>query len=268
MKRTITIAALTLVLYGCAVTKPVPEVMPGILAPYLGQAQPDSLALLPPPPADGSAAKQNDEAVHAAAQALKGSPRYALAALDADLAFPHAVSAFSCSVGAPISEADAPRTYLLMRRVFTDAGFATFGAKNHYQRVRPFVQHDEGTCAPADEASLRKDGSYPSGHTSIGWAWALVLTELVPERRNELLARGRAYGESRLVCNAHWQSDVLEGRAIAAGTVAQLHSNAQFTADMAAAKKELDSLRSRGAKPNADCAAEAAALAVRVPGVL
>jgi acid phosphatase (class A) len=90
----------------------------------------------------------------------------------------------------------------------------------------------------------------------------------VPERRNELLARGRAYGESRLVCNAHWQSDVLEGRAIAAGTVAQLHSNAQFTADTAAAKKELNSLRSRGAQPNADCAAEAAALGVKVPGVL
>ncbi len=90
----------------------------------------------------------------------------------------------------------------------------------------------------------------------------------MPERRNELLARGRAYGESRLVCNAHWQSDVLEGRAIAAGTVAQLHSNAQFTADMAAAKKELNSLRSRGAQPNADCAAEAAALGVKVPGVL
>ena len=169
---------------------------------------------------------------------------------------------------APITERGSPYLYQLLRRVLTDAGLATYGAKDHYKRVRPFVHFNEGTCAPQDEAMLRNDGSYPSGHTSIGWAWASILTELAPDRRDALLARGRAFGESRIVCNAHWQSDILEGRAVAAGAVAQLHSNATFRADMEAAKREIERMRRNGEKPDANCAGEAAALAIKIPGVL
>jgi acid phosphatase (class A) len=247
---------------------PVPEIRPGLLAGYLGKALPDSLALLPAPPAPGSAAFRNDEAVAHAMQALRGTPRYAQATRDADLAFPHAASTFACALGVPISEQDTPHLYQLLRRTLTDAGLGTYGAKDHYNRVRPFVHFNEGTCTPGDEAMLRKDGSYPSGHTAIGWAWALVLTELAPERRDAVLARGRTFGESRLVCNAHWQSDVLEGRAVGAGVVANLHSDAAFTADMAAAKDEIAAARQRGAAPNRDCTAEADALANKLPGVL
>src|SRR2546427_11066536 len=83
----------------------------------------------------------------------------------------------------------------------------------------------EPTCSPKDEEGLRKNGSYPSGHTSIGWAWALILSEIVPDRADAIQARGRNYGESRLVCNVHWQSDILEGRFMGAAAVARLHDN-------------------------------------------
>ena len=262
--------ALALVLVGCATPAPeaVPEIQPGLLAGYLGKSFPDSLALLPPPPAAGTAAFRNDEEISRAAQKLRGTPRYALATADADLGFPHTASVFSCALDVPISERGTPFLYQLLRRVMTDAGLATYGAKNHYNRVRPFVHFNEGTCKPDDEALLRKDGSYPSGHTSIGWAWALVLTEIAPERRDALLARGRAFGESRLVCNAHWQSDVLEGRAVGAGAVALLHSNADFKSDLDKARREIEALRTKGEKAGNQCAAEAAALAIRIPGVL
>ena len=255
---------------GCATApEPVPEIRPGLLAGYLDPKQlPNSLALLPAPPAGPAEAFKNDEAVSRASQKLRGTARYALATADADLSFPRAAGAFACALDAPITERGSPYLYQLMRRVLTDAGLATYGAKDHYKRVRPFVHFNEGTCAPQDEAMLRNDGSYPSGHTSIGWAWALILTELAPDRRDALLARGRAFGESRIVCNAHWQSDILEGRAVAAGAVAQLHSNAAFRADMEAAKREIEGMRRKGEKPDADCAGEAAALAIKIPGVL
>jgi acid phosphatase (class A) len=179
----------------------------------------------------------------------------------------HAAGSFACALGVPITQQDTPHLYILLRRVLTDAGLATYGAKNKYNRERPFVRFKEKTCTPDDEELLRHDGSYPSGHTSAGWAWALVLTELAPDRRNALLARGRAFGESRMICNAHWQSDVLEGRAVGAGAVAQLHSNPAFRADMDAAKREIDTLLARGKKPDSDCEAEAAALAIKIPGV-
>jgi acid phosphatase (class A) len=105
---------------------------------------------------------------------------------------------------------------------------------------------------------LRKDGSYPSGHSAIGYGWGLILAELFPDRASRLVARGRAFGDSRRVCNVHWLSDVEEGRIAAAATVARLHADAYFRKDLDAARAEL-----AGAKPvTRDCAAEAAALAL------
>lgn len=245
---------------------PVPELRPGVPAGYLGRALPDSLALLPPPPAKGSPGFARDQAVSRASQKLRNTPRYALASRDADLRFPQVASTFSCALGVPISQQDTPRLYLLLQRSLVDAGLATYAAKDHYKRTRPFVFYKEATCLPADEAALRTDGSYPSGHTAISWAWALLLTELSPAQADALLARGRAFGENRLICNAHWQSDVLQGRAVAAGAVATLHANADFTADMAAARAEINALRGSGVVPQ-DCEAEATALKVTLPGV-
>jgi acid phosphatase (class A) len=244
----------------------VPELRPGVPAGYLGRALPDSLALLPPPPAKGSPGFARDQAVSRASQKLKTGPRYALASRDADLHFPQVAGTFSCALGVPISQQETPRLYLLLQRSLVDAGLATYAAKDHYKRTRPFVFYREATCLPADEEQLRTDGSYPSGHTAISWAWALLLTELSPAQADALLARGRAFGENRLICNAHWQSDVLQGRAVAAGAVAALHANADFTADMAAARAEINALRGNGVQPQ-DCEAEATALKVKIPGV-
>ncbi len=95
-------------------------------------------------------------------------------------------------------------------------------AKNRYKRTRPFVLNKETSCTPDAEKDLMTDGSYPSGHSSLGWAWALILTEIDPEHTNAILARGRAFGESRVVCGVHWQSDVIEGRFMGASTVARI----------------------------------------------
>jgi len=251
-----------------AVVEAVPEIRPGVLAGYLGRDLPDSLKLLPAPPKEGSPAFKQDQAVSRASQKLRGTARDTQATSDADLAFPHVADAFSCALGVPVSQEGSPRLYQLLRRTMTDAGLATYAAKEHYKRTRPFVFYKEGTCAPKDEAALRNDGSYPSGHTSIGWMWALVLTQVAPDRADALLARGRTFGESRLVCNAHWQSDILAGRTIASGTFAKVQSSATYQADVAAAAQEVQSLRASAKAPAVDCAAEATALAIPIEGVL
>lgn len=43
------------------------------------------------------------------------------------------------------------------------------------------------TCNPEQQEELSTNGSYPSGHTAIGWATALVLAEVNPDRQNEIL---------------------------------------------------------------------------------
>jgi len=216
----------------------VPEIAPGILQGYLANT-PDSLLLVPPPPAKGSAAFARDEEVSRESLALRGTPRWELAARDANLMFPEAADAFTKVLGFEITEAETPHLYMVLRRTLADAGLLTYSAKNQYNRARPFMRNDQPICTPDDEEGLRNDGSYPSGHTAIGWAWALILSEIVPERGDAIMARGRAYGQSRVICNVHWQSDVDEGRVMGAAAVARLHADEGFRSELEQAKQEV-----------------------------
>lgn len=241
-----------------AVPKPGPDYIDGYLAK---EAVPNSLSLVPAPPAGGSAALAADEEANRKALALRGTARFALATEDANLLFPRAAGTFSCALGAPVTEADTPRLYVLLRRVLDDAGSSTGRAKTQHKRARPFLVNREATCTPGDEAKLGRQGSYPSGHCAIGWAWALVLAELAPDRGDAILSRGRAFGQSRVVCNVHWQADADEGRIMGAATVARLHADPAFRADLEVARRELAAVRAKGLAPLRDCGAEARALA-------
>lgn len=227
----------------------------------LSEELPNSLFLLPPPPSAESDAFSLDKAVSRMSLKLRGTPRWMLAIEDANLNFPQAAGAFSCAVNAPITEQETPRLYRLLQRVLIDAGRSTGEAKNHYRRTRPFVVNKMPTCTPDEEKRIALNGSYPSGHTTAGWTWALIISEIAPDRFDAILARGRAFGESRMICNVHWQSDVVEGRFMGAATVARLHANPAFRADLDAARSELAVIRSKGLKPVRDCAAESKAMA-------
>jgi len=241
----------------------VPEIHPGLLAGYLDtEALPKSLELIPPPPGDGSAAMALDEEVSRKALTLRDTPRWNLAIEDANLHFPEALGAFSCALGIPITETYTPHLCMLLRRSGADAGLSTYTAKKHYQRNRPFMVNGEPVCTPEEEDLLRKDGSYPSGHTALGWAWALILTEIAPERADAILARGRAFGASRNACNVHWYSDVVEGRFMGAATVAKLHSDPVFGAELEAAKKDYKDAVAKSLMPARNCEEEVEALAI------
>jgi acid phosphatase (class A) len=252
-------------LSGCASVSnpPAASVTPGNKpSRYLDtQALPDSKNLLPPYPVQGSAAMALDEEISQRSLALRDTPRWALARLDADLSFPSTAGTFSCALSAPITEANTPHLYQLLQRTRDDLGYATRSAKNFSQRPRPFLSNQAPVCTPEYQAQQAKESSYPSGHATVGWGWALILAELSPPNANAVLARGLAYGESRNVCNVHWHSDVVQARSVAAATVAALHSNAAFRTDLEAARSELLAVRNLGMSPTRDCAAEAAALA-------
>ena len=234
------------------------ERVAGYLAP---KTLPDSVAVLPPPPAQGSAAQAIDDEIARSTRALQGSPRWALATEDDDLTFPHAAGTFSCALDAPITEEATPRLYTLLRRSLTDASRATYAAKEHYKRVRPFMVNGQPTCvSDAQRERLMKSPSYPSGHTTLGWTWALILAEVSPERATAILVRGRAFGQSRVICNVHWQSDVDAAAVTGAATVALLHTDPVFRADLEAARAEVAAARARGLRPARDCGTEAAAL--------
>ena len=199
--------------------------------------------------------------LHQQARALHNTPRWDYAIKDVNLKFPEAAGVFSCALDMPISQEATPHLNMLLRRSLVDAGFATYKAKDHYNRKRPFAELGETTCSPKEEAHLSKDGSYPSGHAALGWGWGLILAGLAPDKANALLQRGHAFGDSRMVCGVHWQSDLEAGRVVGAAAVARLQADPVFQAQAQLAKAEFDAARAKSLKSDRkDCAAEAAAL--------
>lgn len=234
----------------------------GYLNGYLPRKQyPDSLALLPEPPASGSSRAAADLDAYRATRALRGTPRWEMAIADVNLKFPAAAETFSCALDLPISPEATPHLNMLLRRTLIDLALPTYAAKDAYKRQRPYAALGGSTCEPSEEKKLSTDGAYPSGHAAIGWGWALVLTELAPERTDALLARGRAFGQSRVICGYHWQSDVDAGREVAAAALARLHADPTFVAQAAQARAEIAQARAQGRRATRDCRAEAAAIA-------
>lgn len=223
-----------------SLSKEIKEIRPGILEGYLSEDEiPNSLELVPPPPEEGSVAFELDREIAAMWVASDDEARKAQAVKDAVLAFPEATEAFNIILDVKISEENTPHLYMILRRTLPDAGLSTYSAKTHYKRPRPFMVNSTPICTPDDEDVLIKDGSYPSGHTAIGWAWALILAEVFPGQADVIIERGLQFGISRNVCNVHWHSDVVAGRMMGAAAVAVLHSNADFIIDLEAAKAEI-----------------------------
>lgn len=238
--------------------------VPGYLLPA---ERPDSVALVPPPPAPDSLEFKADQDNYQALSALAGKPRWRLAAADANLKFPEAANAFACATGFNVDETSTPHLYTLLQRTIIDAGQSTYAAKQKYNRQRPFEATGDPTCVPEDEPVLRGNASYPSGHASLGYVWGEVLAEVVPDRADAVRARAFEFGQSRVVCRVHWASDVDAGRIVGRAVLPILHRNAEFQADLDAAKREVTQARADAVPVRRDCKAESAALRATAPAI-
>ncbi len=232
---------------------------------YLTPGAFDVLAVLPPAPSPTDPRGIADRAIFKATRALQGSPRWAMATNDVKLAPADLFRDFSCAMGIALTPENAPRTAALIRRGMIDTARQTGIAKTFYKRQRPFLIDTGPICQPAAEVADSYD--YPSGHTTAGWTMATLLAEAAPDRATALLARGRAFGESRIVCGVHNASAVEAGRLSASSTLTAMHSEPAFTADLAAARREIAALRHDAgvAKPDpALCTREVALVAQRL----
>jgi acid phosphatase (class A) len=208
---------------------PSPATLPGYLAPGTF----DILAVLPPAPRAGDARYEHDRRVFRETRALEGSPRWAMAANDAELGNAALLQHFSCSLGLELEPGQAPRLITLLQRVSRDTSAAAGVAKQHYQRQRPFWIDAGNTCRPREE--LGNSFDYPSGHTTAGWTWGIV-------------------------CGVHNASAVQGGQLTATAVVTVAATTTAYQQDLLAARTELAALRSAPhAEPAAArCATEAA----------
>lgn len=201
-------------------------------ATYLPNVRLDGPAFLGSPPAADGPRQAADLAAVRAWQADKAGARWRQAQSDDDIS---PFTAFGQVLGPQFTPERMPRTKALFEVLFDDVKSVTAPAKAAFGRPRPpLVDRGIETCRP-----LEQTASYPSGHAARGWMMALLLSEMAPERTNALLARGREYGDSRVVCGEHFPSDVEAGRLVGAAVAEAARRDAKFRGDLAEARAEL-----------------------------
>lgn len=117
-----------------------------------------------------------------------------------------------------------------MLRATNDGTASTNPTKYFYKYARPYRWSDAGlspvqiTVSPGLEnarkvfengasiADIRKDSDFPSGHTAEAVRGALAYGYLVPERFQEMVARGLELGDNRIVAGMHSALAVMGGR--------------------------------------------------------
>jgi acid phosphatase (class A) len=205
---------------------------------YLAGHEVDYRTLLAPPPAPDSTWDRADQELVKAYQSVDEA-RFASAKNDEVQLF----SPFEKAFGRAIDRKSSPVLVGLLDRALLDVDATGAAAKDHFHRPRPFQRMQlERVCdkgdAPKPEEHPLHGASYPSGHSMHGWAVALILARVDPEKAAALMSRAEEYEESRLICGMHFPTDVQAGQVVAVAVVSRLDASKEFQADLAKARSE------------------------------
>jgi acid phosphatase (class A) len=200
--------------------------------PYLTAQDLDVVSILPPPVAGGSVADREQLAVVLRAQRSAAPERIEQAKRDADESVD---TMFAGVLGRPLPAADLPATTRLFVRLEETGDAVLSSAKAAFKRVRPYLSD------PEIKALVRPSitGSYPSGHTTHITASAIVMGDIVPEKRDAIWERAHDYAWSRVIGGMHYPNDLDGGGRAGTAIAVALRSRPEFKADFEAARREL-----------------------------
>jgi len=216
-----------------AVKHPIATQRAGAVPDYFDTSELDLTKLLPPAPANDSATTRADLEEMLKVQQTRSATQSERARADV----PATIYRLADALGNPaaFNAKSLPLTDAMFRKVLASELAVVGAAKSRFSRPRPFL------LEPKLEPLIDKpsDGSYPSGHSSWARAVALVLADMVPERRAQILARADEYAYNRVVVGVHYPSDVAAGKLAGTAIAAALWVSPNFRADLAAATTEL-----------------------------
>jgi len=193
---------------------------------------PDLTALLSPPPANGSVAAQNDLQAVLAAQSARSAADASAAEADAE----RSIFRFADVLGPRFQPAQLPRTAAFFERVAQFDKADVKLAKSYWRHPRP---GDVSTAVHPLDKEKANDWSYPSGHATFGYSAAVLLANMLPEKRAAIFARADEYAQHRIVIGAHFPSDIEAGRVAGTVIAAQLLGDPTWRADYRATCAEL-----------------------------
>lgn len=202
-------------------------------APLLTARDIDPALVLPPPPAAGSPQARAELAELHAIEAVRTPADEAAARLEGDT---KNGSIFAEVLGPHFDLAALPATAHLLALVRASEKATVDHGKDAFKRPRPYaIDTTLKSCKRNDDPL----SSYPSGHTSMAFSMGETLARLVPERAPALLARAARYGQSRIVCEQHFRSDITAGQMLGLLIAERLTTKPDFQTAFAAARTEL-----------------------------
>jgi acid phosphatase (class A) len=137
-------------------------------------------------------------------------------------------------LGDRFAEKSLPVTARLLKDAAGDVKVFTKLAKAKWERKRPPVVDDR--IKPC--VAMEENGSYPSAHAARGVVWSRILAEMFPDKKEQLLARGKLMGQDRVIAGIHFPSDVDAGQKLGEAIADQMLKNPAFQTELAAAKQE------------------------------
>lgn len=188
--------------------------------------------LLPPPPAAGSMAAQHDLQAVLSAQQTRTASEMAAAKADTD----RSVFRFADVLGSALQAQTLPKTAAFFERMAKFDKAEVKEAKNYWRHPRP--ADVSGQVHPL-EKEKPDDWSYPSGHSTFGYTTAVLLANMLPEKRAAIFARADVYAQHRIVMGAHFPSDVEAGRLAGTVLAAGIMQDPGWKQDYEAARLEL-----------------------------
>jgi acid phosphatase (class A) len=144
------------------------------------------------------------------------------------------ITNFTPAIGPFLEPGKFPKTEALLAKAIQAASPVVKIPKNHWQRQRP-CQLDAGLNLGPPE----KGFSYPSGHSTEGTVYALILAEIFPDKKAAILAIGRQIGWDRVIIAKHFPTDVEAGRVLGQAIVHEMHNSPAFQNDLTAAQAEV-----------------------------
>lgn len=193
----------------------------------------DPSVLLAPPPTPGSRiGKWELEGLHRI-EATRTPAEFARAKHDDET---KDVSIFADAMGPGFDMTKLPATKALIDLVRAEEQAAAGRAKEHFRRSRPWIVDPSLRVCSSDDGP---QSSYPSGHTTMGYAMAEILARLAPRKAPAILARAADYAENRLVCGMHFPTDIAAGEELGTVVAERLMQQPAFLQRMALAQAEL-----------------------------
>jgi acid phosphatase (class A) len=201
--------------------------------PFTDAKEVNLVDLLPPPPANDSDRTKQEIGELLTIQVTRTPAMEARAKADAE----ENIWRFADAVDNPkFAQENLPKFSAFFDRIVATESAVVDPAKDTWKRPRPHLLYPD-LVKPV--VPLSKSGSYPSGHTTVGTLMGVVLSDMLPEKKQQIMARAWEFGQNRIVGGIHYPTDIEAGRISGTAIAQTIMQHEDYREEYAAAKTEL-----------------------------